>query len=84
VVVGHLTGLVQVYQPAARPDTTSRPEDLLVEQQLTGPVLQLLCGTYVTGTDSGSFSPVLQLFCGTSAICTGSSILSYNCSVEPT
>jgi hypothetical protein len=56
-VVGHLSGLVQVYQPAARPDTTSRAEDLLLELQLSSPVLQLLCGTLVSGTGS-SANPV--------------------------
>jgi hypothetical protein len=68
VVVGHLSGLVQVYQPAARPDTTSRAEDLLLELQLSSPVLQLLCGTLVSGTGSsaaqclGMGSSVAQYF----------------------
>ncbi len=67
MVVGHLSGLVQVYQPAARPDTTSRAEDLLLELQLSSPVLQLLCGTLVSGTGS----------CAAQYLGTGSSAAQY-------
>ena len=39
VVVTSLAGLVQIWQPVRRPGGDSRAEDLLLEQQLPGPVL---------------------------------------------
>ena len=48
VVVVSLAGLVQIYQPISRPGGESRAEDLLLEQQLSAPVLQAESGLFMT------------------------------------
>ena len=47
VVVGSLEGLVQIFQPTNRPGQEAVAEDLLLEQQLNMPVLQMDCGQFM-------------------------------------
>ncbi|XP_023334274.1 protein PTHB1 [Eurytemora carolleeae] len=53
IIVGSLTGLLQVYQPTARQDQGYSVEDLMLEQRLGAPILQLKCGTFMSGSQSG-------------------------------
>ena len=50
VVVVSMTGLVQIYQPQHRAGGESRAEDLLLEQDLGQPVLQVESGALVSQT----------------------------------
>ena len=50
VVVGSLTGLLQIFQPTKRPSQEAVAEDLLLEQQLNMPVLQLDSGHFMVRT----------------------------------
>ena len=47
LVMVSMTGLVQIYQPTNRPGGESRAEDLLLEQQLPLPVLQVESGLFM-------------------------------------
>ena len=47
VVVVSMAGLVQIFQPTNRPGGESRAEDLLLEQQLPLPVLQVESGLFM-------------------------------------
>ena len=44
LVVGSLSGLLQIFQPTNQDGSEARPEDLLLEQQLENPILQVGSG----------------------------------------
>ena len=46
LVVGSLSGLLQIFQPTNQDGSEARPEDLLLEQQLEDPILQVGSGSF--------------------------------------